>query len=135
MNKYFFILILSSFFSGCFSDEKPNISRDELLKRGRIGDPELKVLVPKSISDSLINCGDYTPPCRFGYIVVIKKIKLKVLAYEKQSDALVAAKRVRGYVARNWVFEDVTGEPILERFVQKHFGAVKVESLNSVKNK
>ena len=115
--------------SGCFSDELPNYSREQLLNMGREGDPNLEVLVPASISESLVNCHEYTPSCRFGYRVIIKKIEMVALFYEKQDDALKAAKRVRGYVARNWVFDDVAGEPILERFVQKYFKAVKAESV------
>jgi hypothetical protein len=48
---------------------------------------------------------------------------IKVLYYLNQDRALKSAKRIRGYVSRNWVFDDVRGEPILERLIMKHMDA------------
>jgi hypothetical protein len=99
-----------------------NYSREEMLTMARLGDPDLQVKIP-SLSKALVSCADYTPACVNGYVVVIKELEMKFLYYENQKDALHAAKRIKGYVARNWVLDDVQGEPLLENFVKKYFKA------------
>ena len=39
--------------------------------------------------------------------------------------AKFAAKKVRGFYVRNWMLDDVTGEPVLEKFVQESLEAKK----------
>ena len=115
---------------GCTGNKTlPNYSNQEFLEMGRSGDPDLKVIIPSDISETLVHCTDYTPQCRFGLKVIVKKVQLKALFYEKQEDALKAGLRIKGYVARNWVLDDVTGEPILERFVEKYLNAKKAIDL------
>ena len=50
---------------------------------------------------------------------------MAALFYDDQKDALKAAKRIKGYVSRNWVLDEVRGEPVLERFVVKYLKAKK----------
>jgi len=95
----------------------------------REGDPELKLILPTSIAETVVDCGDYTPNCRYGLKVVVKNVELKALFYDKQDDALKAGKRARAYVSRNWVLDDVAGEPVLERFVKKYLYAKKAEDI------
>lgn len=118
------------FLFGCTGKKTlPNYSNQEFLEMGRSGDPDLKVIIPSDISETLVHCTDYTPQCRYGLKVIVKKVQLKALFYEKQEDALKAGLRIKGYVARNWVLDDVTGEPILERFVEKYLKAKKAIDL------
>ncbi len=116
-------LLLLCFILSCSSDKAPTYSRQQIFKMARKGDPDLSLVAPKSISEAVIECRDYTPACRYGYKVIIKKITMIALFYEAPENALKAAKRIRGYTSRNWVFDDVRGEPILERFVVKHLEA------------
>ena len=110
----------SALLSSCTKDDSvPNYSNQDFLKMAREGDPDLKVLIPSGISEALVHCSEYTPECRYGLKVIVKQLQLKALFYDSQTDALEAAKRVKGYVSRNWVLDDAVGEPILERFVEK----------------
>lgn len=93
-----------------------------MLSMARKGDPNLKIKIP-SIDKALVHCSDYTPSCRLGYIAVIYNLELKILYYEDQTKALKAAKRIKGYVVRNWVLDEVNGEPILEKFAKKYLSA------------
>lgn len=117
--KYFLLLTL---LAACTSDA-PTYSREEFLDMAREGDPNLKLVAPKSISHAVINCSDYKPSCRYGVKVIVKNLEMGVLFYEKPKDALKAAKRIKGYISRNWVLDDVRGEPVLERFVVKYLKA------------
>lgn len=113
-----FFLILSS----C-NDRPENWSKNKMLDMAMKADPNFTVIVPESISKSLVNCIDYTPSCLFGYKVATKKLAFIALLYKDQKKAYKAARRIDGYVSRNWAFDDVKGEPVLERFVQKVFKA------------
>lgn len=117
------LLILIS----CSEKELPNYSGSELLAMGRVGDPSLSLVIPKDMATAAVNCYAYTPNCRYGYRIKLKHVEMKALFYDKQENALMAAKRARAYISRNWVFDDVTGEPILERFVVKYLDAKKAE--------
>ncbi len=124
-----FIFLVSISLLSCSDDEKPNFSNKEFLEMARRGDPDLKLILPKDISQTVVQCGDYEPACRYGLKVVVKKVELKALFYDEQKNALKAAKRIEGYVSRNWVLDDVRGEPILERFVTEYLEAKKASEV------
>ena len=119
------LLMLTS----CFSSEK--VPREIIMAKAREADPELELVMPESLDVPVVDCKSYVPRCFAGYKVKVKKIALIALEYENDEQALRAAKRINGYVHGNWAFDQVTGEPILERFVQKTFGAVKARDLGN----
>jgi hypothetical protein len=121
MLKYLLICLL---FVSCFGDSQPNYSKEEMLGFARLGDPTMEIKVG-TIDKALVSCGEYKFPCKIGYMVVIKRLEMKALYYESQDEAIESATFLKAYRSRNWVFDDVIGEPILERFVQKHLHAKK----------
>ena len=120
--RYLFLIFI---LTGCFSDKPMNYSREEFLEMAKKGEPNLRIVTPKGLTDVIVNCRDYTPRCRYGYRVIVRNIQMVILFYEQQEDALKAAKRIRGYVSRNWVMDEVRGEPVLERYVTKYLKAKK----------
>lgn len=120
------LLLLFSVLLSCDS-RPPNYGPIELKEMAKVGDPNLEVRVPKDFSEQLVDCSAYTPPCRYGLIVKVRNVEMRPLYYDDQDKALKAAKRIRGYVSRNWVFDDVAGEPVLEDFVKEYLHAVKAE--------
>lgn len=122
---YIFLFFLSSY--GCSNKELPNYDNKTFLDMGRVGDPNLRIILPGSIAETVVDCSEYTPACRYGVKVVVKKLEMKALFYDDQKSSLEAAKRIKGYVSRNWALDDVAGEPILERFVVKYLNAVRAE--------
>lgn len=95
----------------------------QIMEMARKGDPDLEIMLPPSLDKPLVYCSYYKPPCFTGYKVKIKKLMVTALEYKDPMAALISAKAIDGYIARNWVFDDVRGEPILERFVVKYLGA------------
>ena len=91
----------------------------------RVGDPNLQLIMPKSVDQAVVKCIDYKPACRFGYKIKIKNIEMIALFYDSQANAAESARYIKGYVGRNWVYDDVRGEPILERFAVKYLEAKK----------
>lgn len=120
-------LIIASIAVSCSCSKESNLYKEEILEMARQGDPNLEVLVPPSMTIPLVNCGEYLPPCRTGYKVKIFGMEVTGLYYEDQDKAFKSAKSMRGYHLRNWAFDQVSGEPILERFFEKHLNAKKVE--------
>lgn len=47
------------------------------------------------------------------------------LEYESESQAKEVARKYKAYYTGNWIFDDVTGEPMLEKFVSENLGAKK----------
>lgn len=107
------------FVSCSCSEKKPIWTKEQMLGFAREADPNMKIKIG-DLSKTLVDCRDYTPVCRTGYRVVIKNLMFNALEYNKPEDALVAAKRIRGYYSRNWVFDEVRGEPVLERIIKNN---------------
>lgn len=63
-----------------------------------------------------------------GKRIKVRLVELIVLQYEKKVSACLAALKINQWYARNWIFDDVTNEPVLEDFVKKVFEAKKPES-------
>jgi hypothetical protein len=57
--------------------------------------------------------------------VKLKNLDFIAVEFNTEAEAKYAAKKIRGYYVRNWVFDDVTGEPILEEFVSRVLDAKK----------
>lgn len=117
-------LLVLTILTSCFG-ESDTYSREQFLSMARKGDPDLKLVAPKSISDKVVDCYDYIPNCRYGYRVIIKNVQMVVLFYDKPENAKKSARRLMAYRSRNWVLEEVKGEPILERFAKKYLKAVE----------
>lgn len=98
-------------------------SKEELLKRAQNADPSVTLIIPKL--EGSIHCGDYTPTCMTAHIVSVKGLELLALEYASEAEAIAAARKYRGYYTGNWFFDDVSGEPVLEAFIQKHLDAKK----------
>jgi len=124
-------MFLSFIILGCSSKEepKPNYGNFEFMGMAKKGDPNLKIILPGSISETVVTCSDFSPPCRYGMKAIIKNIPLIALYYDSQEEALEVALRNKAYISRNWVLDEVTGEPILERFVVKYLNAVKASDI------
>jgi len=123
---FFYIITANTLFIGCEEPPPPNISQQAMIGMARGGDPEMHILVG-NLTAALVDCKKYRPKCKIGYRVVIKKLSLDALYYETQEDALASANHIQQYLSRNWVFDNVVGEPILERFVVKHLFAKRIK--------
>jgi hypothetical protein len=111
--------------SGCFSEKKPeqdisNITKFELLKYAKLVDPKYELLMPNSDKD-VIHCSHYFPPCNIAFKVKLYNLPAIVLEYNNYQDAKLGAKKIRGFLFHNWVFDDVTDEPILLKQITKVF--------------
>lgn len=122
--KIILFLLLSLTFSCNDKKEEPNYSKEALYKLAQDADPNVTFVLPKSINEG-VNCSSYSDGCMSAHIVKVKNIDLIAVEYPSKADAIWAAKKIRAYYVRNWVLDDVRGEPVLEKFVEKYLGAKK----------
>lgn len=74
-----------------------------------------------------VTCAEYGDGCVGAHIVSVSNIEMIAVEFLDEKSAVAASKRLRGYYSRNWLFDDVTGEPSLERFVVDALEAKKFD--------
>ncbi len=70
-----------------------------------------------------VYCGPYGEGCMFGKFAMAFGVRFIIVQFETEKQAKQSAYKINQYYARNWVFDDVMNEPVLEQFVQKAFDA------------
>lgn len=131
--KYVNIIILISFLSfllACSDD--PTYSPGEMWKMGAAVEPDMNIrqLGPNEAHLKIL-CSQYTktPGCiglgtdHSGMRIKVRLVELIILQFDTEEHAKDAARAYGQYYARNWLFDDVMDEPVLEDFVKRAFGA------------
>lgn len=90
----------------------------------RAADSSITFVLPKSISEG-VTCVEYGEGCLSGHTVMVKNLEMIAVEFSSEEQAKNAAIKFRGYYARNWLFDDVSGEPVLEKFVSEKLQAKK----------
>jgi hypothetical protein len=114
-------LILSLLVFSCAKEKK--FSRDEIILMGQDVEPSASAV--EAAGAEAPTCTQYSEGCKSLFYIDVHGVKLIAVEFAHESEALVAAKKFRGYYNRNWFFDDVTGEPRLERFVTTGLKAKK----------
>lgn len=58
-----------------------------------------------------------------GKRIKIRLVELIAIEFDTEANARAAALAYNQYYARNWFFDDVNGEPVLESFVKEVYDA------------
>ena len=98
----------------------------------RAVDPNFDLVLPKDLNSG-IQCSDYGPGCIGGVTGKVKGVEFIAVEFMNEDQAWSEARKINQYWVKNWVLDDVKGEPIIEEFVKKAFKAE--ESLPGVKLK
>lgn len=125
MKTFLFPLILMSLSilnASCTKEVK--YSKEALLAKAQAVDSSITVILPKSMAAG-VTCAEYSEGCLSAHIVRVKNLDMIAVEFMSQDDAILAAKKFRGYYTYNWLLDDVSGEPILEKFVTDHLEAKK----------
>lgn len=116
------ITILSILSASCTKEVK--YSKEALLKKAQAADPSVQLILPKSMNEG-VSCSNYSEGCLSGHTVKVKNLDMIAVEFGNEAQAKYGAKKIRGYYTGNWVFDDVTGEPLLEEFVSRVLDAKK----------
>lgn len=117
-----FLTLLSILGASCTKEVK--YSKEALLDMAQDADPSVTVVLPKNMAEG-IHCSDYSEGCLAGHTVRVKNLDMIAVEFTTEAQAIYAAKKFRGYYLRNWFFDDVSGEPVLEKFVVEKLQAQK----------
>lgn len=115
-------MTLSILSASCTKEVK--YSKEELYAKAVAADPTTSFVIPKSISQGA-SCSDYTEGCLSAHIVKVQNLEMIAVEFMTEKEAIYAAKKFRGFYVRNWMLDDVAGEPILEKFVTEKLEAKK----------
>ncbi len=86
------------------------------------------VAIPNHETERRVLCSHYL---REGCIlgsgkrIKVRLVELLVIQYETEKQACLAAKSIGQWYSANWLFDDVTNEPVLESYVVEAFSAKK----------
>ena len=97
-------------------------SKSQLLSMARKVDPAVKEIIPENINAG-IKCSDYGPGCMGAFQAQMKRVKIIFVQFKSEEQAKAEALRIDQYYSKHWVFDDVTGEPVLENLVKKVYKA------------
>lgn len=125
MNNILFPLIvlsLSILTASCTKEVK--YTKEALYSKAVAADPTVSFILPKNMNEGA-SCNDYSENCLSAHIVKVQNLEMIAVEFVTEADALYAAKKFRGYYLRNWMFDDVTGEPVLEKFITEKLEAKK----------
>ncbi len=136
MKPIILILILSAtFLSGCSCSKKEETwGQVEMWKMALSKEPSIELVFLSDTPDGRsrrVLCGQYSQDgCveGSGKRIKVRMVEILVLQFEKQKQACLAALAINQWYARNWLFDDVTNEPVLIDFVKNVFSAKKPES-------
>lgn len=90
------------------------------------------IKISTSEAHKRVLCQDYPPEgcvAGSGKRVKIRLVELIVIQYQTPKAACMAALKVGQYFAYNWLFDDVSKEPVLEDFVDKAYEAIAPKTL------
>lgn len=99
-------------------------TKEQLYFKAHAADPTVTFIIPRSMTEG-VSCSSYTEGCLSAHTVQVQKLDMIAVEFMTEEQAKFAAKKVRGYYVRNWLLDDVTGEPVLEKFVEEALEAKK----------
>ena len=118
------LLLIFLFLVSC-TKKDPIYTKEDLFFMARDKDPKAELILPSNINEA-IDCSEYGEGCHAGHKVMIRGLEMIAVEFDTHENALIAAKSIKAWVARNWLFDDVTGEPVLEKFMIEAFPEAKL---------
>ncbi len=126
----FFFLISALTFSSCSeSDIYTPLEMFDMAYKFDNTIEEVRIGVNEK--DRHIECSDYPKGCIEGSPkrFKIRLVEMIVVQYLTTQEACLAAAKLNQWHARNWLFDDVTNEPVLVDFVKQVYKAKNPKSV------
>lgn len=121
--KLVLLTLILFIFAGCSCDiHDIIITKSMMLKLAQEEDPSVEVIIPKEITGG-VKCTSYDPGCTGAFQAKVRDVEIVLVEFKEEEQARKQAYKIDQYYAKNWVFDDVTGEPVLEKFVTKVYNA------------
>lgn len=127
MPFHLLLLFILCFQIACTKKE-PIYTISEMFNMAKEADANIEeVFIPdtENFRHLRVICANYGDGCKGnGKRFKVKGVDILVIEFESEAAAEAEARRIDQWHARNWLFDDVTNEPILEAYVIKAFNAV-----------
>lgn len=123
--KIFSLIFCLFLLFGCTGEKKRYSATELWFKALKFDETIEQVPIPQHEAHRRILCQNYGDGCvpGSGKRILIRKVELIAVEFIDEEHAKAEALRLNGYFFKNWFFDDVTGEPVLESFVKEAFGA------------
>jgi hypothetical protein len=118
------LLILFTIFISSCSGEK-RYAASEMWQMAYAKDPTIELVLVTDPARRIL-CENYQVTgciAGSGKRIKVRLIELIAIEFATEKDARNAAKAYDQYYARNWFFDEVKGEPVLEDFIKKVYDA------------
>lgn len=139
--KTIFIIFSLFLLAGCSCSKEELVwGQVEMWKMAQEKDPSIELVfladTPEGRARRIL-CQNYRQEgcvVGSGKRIKVRLVEIIVLQYERPIQACMAALEINQWYARNWLFDDVTNEPVLIDFVKNVFEAKKPESPKDCEN-
>ena len=121
-----FFILISLMITSCSCEKERLFTEREMWYKAKKQDPKVElVAISNSQIEKRILCKNYGPKCikRSGRRILVSTVELIAVGFETEAAARTEALRIGQWYAYNWVFDDVSNEPVLIDFIQKAFNA------------
>ncbi len=133
--KLLISLILLLALSSCScSKEEETYSATDMWRLAQKSEPNIELVpIPAGMEHKRVLCRNYGPGCvqGSGKRIKVKKVELITIQFETVEAARNEAIRLNQYHFANWLFDEVTEEPVLKYFVKKVFNAVNPSEVSN----
>jgi hypothetical protein len=115
--------LLAGLTVSCSKEKEPTYLKEELLALAPAeGADKVDVVLARDINDA-VPCADYGDGCLSAHRFRTRDLNFIAVEFETPGQAENAAKKIYAWTARNWLLDDVDGEPLLERWASEHLKA------------
>ena len=127
MRLLYLFTLLILFLNSCSKDQ--TVGPKEMWAMASKVEPNIElVAIPNHEQDRRVLCSYYHQEGCIpgsGKRIKVRLVELLVIQYETQKQACEAAKRIGEWYYANWLFDDVSNEPVLQSYVVEAFNAKK----------
>lgn len=118
------IFFLSQFIMMNCSKKSKNISKQEMIKKIQVGDPQFKEIEEPS---KLIDCSLYISDCKKVYRATVLGYEVFLVEFSSEYHASREASRKKTISVSNWLIDNIQNEKLLQSFFIKY---LQIENTN-----
>jgi len=129
LTTYALVILMFAAWS-CSKEKEPTYLKEELVNLAPAeGDDKVQTVLARDINDA-VPCADYGEGCISAHRFRTRGLNFIAVEFETPTQAERSAKKIYAWTARNWLLDDVDGEPLLERWATEY---LKAKSFNPQK--
>lgn len=111
------------------SEKEVVYTKEQMMAMGpKDSTDKVELLLARNIND-VIPCSNYGEGCLSVHRLQARKLEFIAVEFATSAEAIVGSKKIRGWRVKNWLFDDVEGEPELMDWIQKYYQAERFKPL------